>query len=120
MRELLGILKSDFANHASITALVSGKCSFLMELQRTTPPFITYNLQEIEPPDKDGTRDFVLIVFIISDSLDELMNIYEASRTVLLDDGFGAMAHFNGSTFPESERELDGNFIIELTFNINL
>ena len=120
MITVLTSLKSQFANSATITALVGDKCSFLMELQETQPPFITYNLQEYEPADKDGSRDYTVIFFVIAETLSDLLNIYETVKTVMDTETTDFMSHYQGSTFPESDKELDGNFIIELTYSINI
>jgi hypothetical protein len=90
-----------------------------MELQETEPPFITYNIQEFAPQTKDGTRDYQLIIFVIAKTLSDLLTIYETVKTVMDTETTDFMSHYQGSTFPESDRELDGNFIIELTYNIN-
>ena len=119
MIAVLTSLKSQFANSTSITALVGDNCSFLMELQETEPPFITYNIQEYEPATKDGSRDYTLIIFVIAKTLGDLLNIYETVKTVMDAETTDFMSNYQGSTFPESDKELDGNFIIELTYSIN-
>ena len=119
MTEVLQILKAQFANNASITGLVGTDCSFIMELQKTKPPFITYNIQEDPLGSKDGSRDYTLIIFAIAETIESLLEIYETSKTVMDVNTTDFMSTFQGSTFPESDKELDGNFIIELTYSIN-
>jgi len=119
MIDVLTSLKSQFAGSTTITALVGGNCSFLMELQETTPPFITYNIQEFEPADKDGSRDYTVIFFVIAKTLSDLLTIYEAVKTVMDSETTDFLSNYQGSTFPDSDKELDGNFIIELTYSIN-
>lgn len=117
MIPVLNILKAQVADDAAITNLVGTKCSLAVELQVSTLPFISYNVQELLPTDKDGTRDYEVTFAIVAATLDSLLTIYEAVKTTV-QTNIGS-AHFQGSDFIDIT-ETDDHYIIALTFNINI
>lgn len=119
MEALLNLLKIHFTDHASIVAAVGTKCAFLTELQSETPPFITYNVQQLATTTKDGSKDYNLVIIIVAKTLTNLITIYDTVESVILTDTANLYPVLQGSSFPEILEDYDDNYIIDLTFNIN-
>jgi len=117
MENLLVFLKANFAAHASITALVSTRCSFAIELQDSTLPFIAYNVRETGEGTYHG--DEIQAGFgIVAKTPSSLFAIKDAIRTVLEQkfDATGYNFDYEGSSYPDTEQ--DDEIKLELTYNI--
>jgi len=120
MEDILALLTTNFTNHADIVAKVGTRCSFLTETQDSPKPFIAFNLSENEVETKDGSRRFDMVILIVSSDLSNLLSIYETARTTILESNANLYPQLVGSSFPERIKEWDDNYVIDLTFNLNL
>lgn len=117
MIPILTSLKSNVADAVAITNLVGTKCSLVIELQESPPPYIVYNVLELPTQDKDGTRDYEVTFNVVALTLDSLLTIYEALKTTV-ETNIG-LANFQGTDFIDKTNK-DDHFIIALAFNINI
>jgi hypothetical protein len=117
MLATLQSIKSQFAENATITGLVGTRCSFVIELQEQTTPFIAYNIKEDAPTSKDGSKDLTLIIAVVADSINDLLTIYDACRTVIDNEATGFIRNFEGSSIPDTT-DKDDHYIIELNYNL--
>ena len=117
MNSVLQSLKTQFAENAAITALVGDRCSFVIELQDSTVPYIAYNLRELPKPTKTPlSGDFELNISIVAESLTSLFTILPTAKQVMDDATTDFLPVYEGSSFPD--KLSDDEFIIELNYNI--
>lgn len=119
MNNVIKSMKNQFAESQSIINAVGDNCLFLVSLQDiTTYPIIVYNVKENFIETKDNLREYDLTIFILAESVKNLMDIYEVSKTVMDQETTDFFSTFQGSSYAEPLEDKDDTYIVDINYRI--
>lgn len=119
MYGLLQIMSTEFASSQTITDLVGTRCDFVINPQNGTElPLISYNAYETDRVTKDGLKEYQMSVFVVANSVVNLLQIYEACQNVIDNDITGFTSYFEGSSPVKILEDRDDLFLIEINYKV--
>jgi hypothetical protein len=112
-------MKTQFAESAAIQNVVGDRCKFVVNLQdEKTFPVVVYNAKELEPLTKDNASEYALTVFVLAQSVKDLLDVYEVCKTVMYNETTDFVSWFVESSYPGISESRDDVYIIDINYKI--